>query len=728
METRWLVLVPLVPLVGAAVNGLAGAALQRRFGKRVISVVAVGVVAVAAALAVAAVARLAALPAGERVLIDRAFSMLALGELRVDFGLTLDPLSAVMIGVITVVGALIHLYAVGYMADEPGYWRFFAYLNLFVAAMLLLVLGDGFVTLFMGWEGVGICSYLLVGFWYTEPRNARAGMKAFVVNRVGDFGLLVGVALLFWALAGSWSTVDHRYYVDGVHVEPTLSFRALASQLSVPTFAATFAAKTIFGAPIPLVVALLLLLGACGKSAQAPLHVWLPDAMAGPTPVSALIHAATMVTAGVYLIARLRFLFVLSPAALAVVAVVGACTALGGAVLGMFQYDIKRVLAYSTISQLGFMFIALGVGAFGAALFHLVTHALFKACLFLGSGSVIHGMHRLTHARHTGHLDENEMVLESETDRHGLAGGDDEHQPARLDPRIESDPTDPQDMRNMGGLGALMPRTRWSYLVACWAIAGFPWAAGFWSKDEILAAAFAHSHLLWFVAVNTAGLTAFYMFRSYYLTFEARPPTAAHLRHVRESPPVMTSVLLALAAASLVVGPLGAWALRRLTAHAGEAAPRQMVGLMLASVAVATLGWAVARAFYKDESEHAMLRAANRLRYENLHAFAFDTFRIDELYEATLVRGFHALARAAAWLDDVVIDGAVALLAALTRAAAWLTGALDAHVVDGAVNGVAEALLGGGRALRRLQTGRVNQYVLGVAVGIVVLIVLTSWW
>ncbi|MCU1281708.1 MAG: hypothetical protein JWM53_5254, partial [bacterium] len=396
----------------------------------------------------------------------------------------------------------------------------------------------------------------------------------------------------------------------------------------------------------------------------------------------------------------------------------------------MFQYDIKRVLAYSTISQLGFMFVALGVGAFGAALFHLVTHACFKACLFLGSGSVIHGMHRLTHARHTGHLDAGDDEAESEPDttigRHALASGDDEHQPAQLDPRAESDPIDPQDMRNMGGLGALMPVTRWSYLIACWAIAGFPWAAGFWSKDEILAAAFARSHALWSAGVLVAGLTAFYMFRSYYLTFEARPPSPAHRRHVHESPRVMTWVLAALAAASIVVGPAGAWLLPRLSA-AHEPLSRGLLALMVASVAAATLGWAVARAFYKDESELAMLRAANRLRYEQLHAFAFDTFRIDDLYEATFVRGFHAIARAAAWFDTVVVDGVVATLAAITRAAAWITGAIDAHLVDGAVNGLANALLGGGRALGRVQTGRVNQYLVGVAVGVVLLIVLTSW-
>jgi NADH-quinone oxidoreductase subunit L len=396
----------------------------------------------------------------------------------------------------------------------------------------------------------------------------------------------------------------------------------------------------------------------------------------------------------------------------------------------MFQYDIKRVLAYSTISQLGFMFVALGVGAWGAALFHLVTHACFKACLFLGSGSVIAGMHRLTHARHTGHLDDEAREPETMTSRHGLAHGDDEHQPAQLDPRVEADPTDPQDMRNMGGLGELMPRTRWSYLVACWAIAGFPWAAGFWSKDQILAAAYGRSMALWLAGVTTAGMTAFYMFRSYYLTFEARPATAAHRRHVRESPAVMTSVLTILAVASLVVGPLGAWLLAHVTGEfaAHEAAARVTAGLMLASVAMATLGWAAARAFYKDEAEHAKLRAANRLRYENLHAFAFDNFRIDELYEATFVRGFAACARAAAWLDEVVVDGVVRALAAVTRAAAWLTGAIDRMLVDGAVDGVAALVLGGGRAARRVQTGRVSHYVLGMTVGVVLLVVWASWW
>ncbi|HXU68983.1 MAG TPA: NADH-quinone oxidoreductase subunit L [Polyangia bacterium] len=731
MDAGWLFLIPLVPLCGAIVNAAFGARLQRRFGRHAVSVVAVGVVVAAMGLGIGAVAQLAALPARDpalgRVLVDRVFTMVDVGGLRVDFTLALDALSAVLVLVITVVGALIHVYAVGYMADEPAYWRFFACLSLFVFAMLVLVLGDGFVPLLVGWEGVGVCSYLLIGFWYAEPKNARAGMKAFVVNRVGDWGLFAGVALLFWAVAGSWSAIDHRYYFDVGHVQPTLSFRALEQLFGAPEFAHAFAAKTIFGAPVPLVVSLLLLFGACGKSAQAPLHVWLPDAMAGPTPVSALIHAATMVTAGVYLIARLRFLFVLSPAALDVVVAVGLVTALGGAMLGMFQYDIKRVLAYSTISQLGFMFVALGVGAWGAALFHLVTHACFKACLFLGSGSVIAGMHRLTHARHTGHLDEG---VESETDRHAMAAGDDEHQPAQLDPRVEADPTDPQDMRNMGGLGELMPRTRWSYLVACWAIAGFPWAAGFWSKDQILAAAYGKSMALWLVGVATAGMTAFYMFRSYYLTFEARPATAAHRRHVRESPAVMTSVLTILAVASLVVGPLGAWLLAHVTGDfaAHEAAARVTAGLMLASVAMATLGWAAARAFYKDEAEHAKLRAANRLRYENLHAFAFDNFRIDELYEATFVRGFAACARAAAWLDEVVVDGVVHALAAVTRGAAWLTGAIDRLFVDGAVDGVAALVLGGGRAARRVQTGRVSHYVLGMTMGVVLLVVWASWW
>jgi NADH-quinone oxidoreductase subunit L len=441
-----------------------------------------------------------------------------------------------------------------------------------------------------------------------------------------------------------------------------------------------------------------------------------------------------MVTAGIYLLARLNFLFVLSPAAMTVVACIGVATALLGAVIGLFQYDIKRVLAYSTVSQLGFMFVAVGVGAWWAAVFHLVTHACFKACLFLGSGSVIHGMHELTHARHGAHDDE-----------HAQRTGDDEHQP-RVDPRLQPDPTDPQDMRNMGGLGALMPSTRRTYLVACWAIAGFPWAAGFFSKDEILAQAFGRSPLLWLAGIVAATCTSFYMFRSYYLTFEARPASDEHRRYVHESPRVMTWVLWALAGACLVVGPLFglpallsgrepmlARLLEPVTqlsrAWLPTAAPHRglELGLMLASVTVAALGWIAARALYKDVTARDALLATLRSRFDRLHALAFDTFRVDELYDATIVRGVVRVARAAAWFDAHIVDGIIRALGAIARGAGLITGAIDAYLVDGAVNGVANLLLGGGRALRRVQTGRVNNYVLGVAVGVVVLIVLTSW-
>ncbi|MDB4969196.1 MAG: proton-translocating NADH-quinone oxidoreductase, chain [Myxococcales bacterium] len=690
----WLRYIVLLPLVGAAINGIVGAPLERRFGRRVITVVAVGVMLAAAALAIAAAVTLAARPEHDRQIVDRLFTMISLGRVHVDFALALDPLSTIMILVITVVGALIHAYSAGYMADDPSYWRYFAYLNLFVFSMLLLVLGDSFLTLFIGWEGVGLCSYLLIGFWYREPANARAGMKAFIVNRVGDFGFLAGVALLFWGLAGSWSVIDHRYYADYPRLVPTLDLRLVHDQLAVAPFAQAFAAKTFLGAPLPLVVALLLFLGAAGKSAQLPLYVWLPDAMAGPTPVSALIHAATMVTAGVYLMVRLHFLFALSPAAMTVIATVGVATALFGAIVALFQYDLKRVLAYSTISQLGFMFLGAATGAWWPAMFHLVTHACFKACLFLGAGSVIHGTHT-------------------------------------------------QDMREMGGLAPLMPRTRWSYLVGCWAIAGFPWAAGFYSKDEILARAYERSPLLWLAGAVAAMLTSFYMFRSYYLTFEGRAASEEQRHAVHESPRSMTWVLLALAAASIVVGPLVGlpelWSGREpllarwlapVTAGALTATPERRgleLALMFASLVVATVGWIAARLLYKDLRAREGALATLRSRLGGVPALVLDGFRVDALYDATFVRAFGATARTAAWFDVHVVDGVIAALGALARAAAFITAAIDHYLVDGAVNGVADLLLGAGRALRRVQTGRINNYVLGVAMGVVMLIVLTSW-
>jgi NADH:ubiquinone oxidoreductase subunit 5 (subunit L)/multisubunit Na+/H+ antiporter MnhA subunit len=763
-QVGWLRLIPLLPLIGAAINGLAGRWLQARLGKRAVGGVAIVAMLGATALAVAALMELRALPPAGRYLLDRTLPLLAIGKLHADLAFAVDPLSAVMLLVITVVGSLIHIYSVGYMAGEGAYWRFFAYLNLFVFAMLLLVLGDNFLLLFFGWEGVGLCSYLLIGFWYQDRNSARAGMKAFVVNRVGDWGFLVGLALLFWGLGGSWSRLDHRYYPDalagaapsivtvtptdtpdstqpsaarGVHqtvaLGPTLLFRELHDQLAVTArdgsrpFADLLLSKTLWGAPLLLLVTLCLLLGAAGKSAQLPLHVWLPDAMAGPTPVSALIHAATMVTAGVYLIARLNFLFVLSPGAMTVVACIGALTALLAAAVALVQFDIKRVLAYSTISQLGFMFVAVGVGAWWAAVFHLVTHACFKACLFLGAGSLIHGTHRLTQGR--------------------------EHAPAHH-PRAAADPRDPQDLRNMGGLGTIMPLTRWTYLIACWAIAGFPFAAGFFSKDEILWRAFASRATLlpgavwWSALVLAAACTSLYVFRSYYLAFFGRAPSAQQRRTVHESPRSMTVVLVVLACLCLGVGwlappaaifgqlPLFATWLEPVTnlSDASFAGTRAWLegrglelGILLGSLGAALLGWLVARALYRDLDASEPKLAAWRTRYAALHALVFDKFRIDELYAATWLRAFATLTRAADWLDRHVIDGVVHALAATARGAAGLSGVLDRYLVDGAVNGVAEATLAGGRALRRVQTGRINNYVLGIALGVVILVLMASW-
>jgi NADH-quinone oxidoreductase subunit L len=795
----WLWLIPLFPFVGAVINGILGKKLQDRFGKAAVHVIAVGMMCAAAAVALAAFVKLYGLPSHARFLLDDVFPMIHIGKFKVNMAFAIDPLSGMMALIITLIGTGIHIYSTGYMADEPSYWRFFCYLNLFVFSMLLLVLGDSFIIMFFGWEGVGLCSYLLIGFWYKEKKNATAGMKAFVVNRVGDWGFVTGLFFLFWGLGGSWSAVNHKYYPDvaegavqatypvvvtdepseapgakkepvGEAVEkmehhgarhemlavgPTVVFRDLRNQLSMTSangdrpLADSLMSKTVWGMPLVFLIGLCFFIGATGKSAQIPLYVWLPDAMAGPTPVSALIHAATMVTAGVYMIARLNFLFVLSPGAMTVVACVGALTALFAATIGLFQYDIKKVLAYSTVSQLGFMFIGVGVGAYWAGVFHLLTHACFKACLFLGSGSVIHGMHHLTHHREHAH-------------GHGGHGGDqqhsahghDEHKPTERDPRLQVDPVDPQDMRNMGGLGKLMPRTRLTYLIACWAIAGFPWAAGFYSKDEILWKAFSnHSTvvpgaLIWLVGLIAATCTSFYMFRSYYLTFEAREPSPEHKEHVHESPISITGVLLVLAAASILVGPilgfpslfthkdplLEQW-LEPVTANSayylsGARAFAENHGLeiafMLLSIGVATLGWFAARVLYKDIAASEARLASWKAQYRRIHALVYEKYRVDEVYQVLFVGTFDAAARACSWFDSNIVDGLVNLMGTITRGIAWADGLVDKYIVDGAVNGVAWLFLEGSRRVRRIQTGRINNYVLGVVVGIIILVVITS--
>src|ERR1700678_4553736 len=430
-------LIVLLPLLGAAINFLAGAWLQKTFGKRAISIVGCGVVLAAFGVAVTAFLAILKLPPENRFMLDDLWKWFDVGGLNLDIAFWLDPLSMMMVLIITGVGGLIHIYSTGYMHDDDGFWRFFGWLNLFTFAMLVLVLGDNMWLMFVGWEGVGLCSFALIGFWYKVQANSTAGNKAFIVNRVGDLAFVIALYSLF---AGLQAMGHPTLVTRGVgHYTPLLA--------GVPiNFAGYQSAHTLVG-----FVTLLMFIGATGKSAQIPLYVWLPDAMAGPTPVSALIHAATMVTAGVYMIARLNFLFSLSSTACGVVALIGASTALFAATIGFFQYDIKKVLAYSTVSQLGFMFIGVGVGAYWAGVFHLMTHAFFKPCLFLGSGSVIHGMHAVEH---------DEVAV--------------------------------QDMRNMGGLARVMPLTARTYFIACLAItaAPIPLFAGFWSKDEILWKAF----------------------------------------------------------------------------------------------------------------------------------------------------------------------------------------------------------------------------------------------
>ena len=378
---RWIVF---LPLLGAIVNGVLGAKIQKRLGKGAITILACAPVVVAFILAVHAFFVLKGLDPEKRFLIDNLYRWIDLGSLQVDMAFLIDPLSAVMILVVTGIGGLIHIYATGYMHEDNAFWRFFAYLNLFTAAMLTLVLGDSLLLLFVGWEGVGLCSYALIGFWYTDHNNARAGNKAFIVNRVGDFGFVLGMFLLFW----SFDAQGHG----------TLTFREMVR------WAPTIKDSLLWGWPVITLATLFLFVGATGKSAQIPLFVWLPDAMAGPTPVSALIHAATMVTAGVYMTARMNVFFSMAPTTLHVIAVIGVATALVAASIALTQYDIKKVLAYSTVSQLGYMFIGIGVGGYAAAVFHLMTHAFFKACLFLGSGSVIHAMHHEQDMRKIGGL------------------------------------------------------------------------------------------------------------------------------------------------------------------------------------------------------------------------------------------------------------------------------------------------------------------------------------
>ncbi len=630
-------LIPCLPAIGVVFNAFLG----RRAGKTAVSLVAPGVVGAAGVVGCAAFQQLLHLPAGA-ALTQRLYPWITAGTLQVDVAFRIDALSAVMVLVVSGVGFLIHVYSVGYMAEDADYTRYFTYLNLFTFAMLTLVMADNLPLMFVGWEGVGLCSYLLIGFWYDKETNASAGKKAFVVNRIGDAGFLLGIFLLFWNLG------------PGAH---SLSFTEIAAH-----------AKTIPLGTVT-VIALLLFVGATGKSAQLPLYVWLPDAMAGPTPVSALIHAATMVTAGVYMIARLNFLYVLSPTALAVVATVGALTALFAATIGLMQTDIKRVLAYSTISQLGYMFLGVGVGAFSAGIFHLMTHAFFKGLLFLGSGSVIHGM-----------------------------GGE-------------------QDMQKMGGLRKYQPITFATFLVGTLAIAGIPGFAGFFSKDEILAQAMTSPHgsaWFWVIGVIAAGLTSFYMFRLLFMTFYGDCRADEHTQHhIHESPPSMTTPLMILAVLSVIGGYIGLpahwlWGNRfeaflepvfGATEGAAHIAASTEYALMAASVLAALIGFGIAYMFYIVQPGLPWLLAA---QWPRVYDLVFNKYYVDEVYDALFIR-------------PAVVGST------------WMWRYFDLGVIDALVNGTAEAVGANSGLWRRAQTGNVQHYAVSILLGAMAILGYYAW-
>ncbi len=672
---RWIIL---LPLAGAAINFLLGPWLQKTFGKRAISVVGCGVVIAAFVIAASGFLKMLALDPAQRFMLDRLWTWFNVGGLKLDIAFWLDPLSMVMTLIITGVGGLIHIYSTGYMHDDESYWRFFGWLNLFTFAMLVLVLGDNMWLMFVGWEGVGLCSFALIGFWYKVLPNTTAGNKAFIVNRVGDLAFVIALYTLFWAL----DSVGH----------PTLVTREVATYAPLLQGVTTY-----FGRSVPGLVCVLLFIGATGKSAQIPLYVWLPDAMAGPTPVSALIHAATMVTAGVYMVARMNFLFAMSPTAMLLVATVGALTALFAATIGIAQNDIKKVLAYSTISQLGYMFAAVGVGAFSAGVFHLMTHSFFKACLFLGSGSVIHAM-----------------------------GGE-------------------QDMRKMGGLRHKMPVTFLTFLAATLAIAGVPPFAGFMSKDEIIWQAFAKGHvLLWALLWLAAGVTVFYMFRQVYMTFfgEFRG-THEQEHHLHESPPSMALVLVVLGVLSVFGGlpripafiatfkpfedflaPVFSSEQARQVMEAGIHSHAIEATMAVIAFAMVASAWFFADLMYRQKRIDparfsAMLGGA-------AYDLVLNKYYVDEIYDFAVVQPYLAATRALAWFDLHTIDGVVNLVATFAVLDARLSGAFDSYVVDGLVNLASNSTLAVGGRLRRLQTGSINGYLYGILAGVMVILLVRA--
>jgi NADH-quinone oxidoreductase subunit L len=643
LDNLWII--PLLPLLGSATNGLFGS----KWPNKIVNAVAVGSTGLSFLAALEAVREFTHLAPENIPWVKQYFTWIIAGDFRAGFDLQIDHLTVVMLLVVTGVGWLIHIYSTGYMAHEGGYYRFFSYLNLFMFFMLILVLAANYVLLFVGWEGVGLSSYLLIGFYFLRKSAADAGKKAFIVNRIGDFGFMLGMFLLFRTFG-------------------TLDF--------VPLFAkaAPLPADAMGHLGMFTVACLLLFMGACGKSAQLPLYVWLPDAMEGPTPVSALIHAATMVTAGVYVVARSHILFTHAPTAMFVVAIVGCATAFFAATIGLVQTDIKRVLAYSTVSQLGYMFLACGVAAFSAGIFHLMTHAFFKALLFLASGSVIHAM-----------------------------GGE-------------------QDMQRMGGLSK---KIRWTYLTmltATLAITGFPPLAGFFSKDSILLSAYQSEHggrILYAFGLLTALLTSFYMFRLIFLTFHGKPRYDEHKVHVHESPKSMLVPLMILAVLSIIGGWMAAPAFwggpdyfakfleptfaqgAAVNAEAAEAVAHALeIPLAIVAVAAALLGFAVAFWLYlKQPGKPDQLAKSMRGVYDTL----LHKYYIDEIYAALIVKPL-------LWISTNVL---------------WQT--VDVRTIDATVNGIAEGATDIGDGVRHTQSGNTRSYAVWVVIGALVIIAIIFW-
>jgi NADH-quinone oxidoreductase subunit L len=631
----------LFPLLGLLIN----AALGKRLGERWVGIIASGAVIASFVVSAYLFLQVSGLPAESRQsIVDLSIPWIQVDKLRVPFSFLIDPLSLTLMLIVTGVGALIHIYSIGYMHGDPRVQRFFVYLNLFIASMLVLVMADNFLLMFVGWELVGLCSYLLIGFWFNNIRNAEAGRKAFVVNRIGDVGFIVAILLIF-------ATFGSLNYADVFGRVATMS---------------------ALDAPIMVAITLLLFIGATGKSAQIPLFVWLPDAMAGPTPVSALIHAATMVTAGIYMMTRAHILYFYAPSVQTLVAIVGALTAFVAGSVALTQFDIKKVLAYSTISQLGFMVAAAGLGAYVASVFHLATHAFFKALLFLAAGSVIHGMEHLSKAAHAT-----------------AQGGHD-----------EAHTVDPQDMRNMGGLRTRMPLTFIVFMLGGLALAGVPPFSGFWSKDEIVGDALAHNGPVFILLAVTAAFTAFYVGRQLVMVFFGKP-RSADAEHASESGAMMTVPLVILAVLAVIGGALNLPGLQTLehwlepVVGVGDAPAFSIaVAGFFALLAVGAL--ALAWAMYRNA--FATAKAADPLeKLGGVYTFLKRAWYIDALYQNVVVKLFYA-------------------------ASSFLARVFDVGGIDGVVNGTGVLVRNASAALRRVQTGFVRSYGLMMLLGVVVVV------